>query len=237
MNAYKFLHAGGLSTFSGFSWPLPDGGVAGAWVATEDERARWSSGIHACDAGGLVDWIDDELWIIELEDAVSASEGVLVGRRGRLVQRVNEWSPGAARELGEACVWRFRDRVVEALNRNGLEADADRIARTADLDELQRSAVDNGSDEDEVRSGLAYLRDVVELSRGGRPDTCRGATAEDAGPGAITANLAYVSAVAAGALDATRTGDATSFATTFDSERAWQRQWLHDRLALSEQSG
>ena len=102
-----------------------------------------------------------------------------------------------------------------------------------DLDELQRSAAVNGFDaDDEVGSGLAYLRDIVELSRGGRPDACRGETATDAGPGAIAANLTYVCAVATGALDAKRTDDPTSFERRFESERAWQRRWLQTRLEL-----
>jgi len=107
--------------------------------------------------------------------------------------------------------------------------------RATDLDELQRNAASERSDvNEEVSSGLAYLRDTVELSRGGRPDACRGETARDAGPGAIAANLTYVSAVAAGALDAKRTDDPTVFAAAFDHEREWQRQWIRDRLILTE---
>ena len=142
--------------------------------------------------------------------------------------------PSTARELGEACIWRLRDLVVDALRTNRLEAEADRLVRTTDLDELQGDAASERSDgDDAVNSGLAYLRDTVELSRGGRPDACRGETA-DAGHGAIAANLTYVSAVAAGAFAAKRTDDPTAFAAAFDRERDWQRQWIRDRLALTE---
>ena len=87
MMAYKFLHAGGVGLFSGFAWPLPEGGEPGAWVAIEGDPVRCTNGIHACDAAALVDWIDDELWVIELNGAVSTSDGVLVAAQGRLLDR------------------------------------------------------------------------------------------------------------------------------------------------------
>ena len=45
MIAYKFLRPDGTGVFTGFSWPLPNGGP-GRWVEANVEPCR--SGIHAC---------------------------------------------------------------------------------------------------------------------------------------------------------------------------------------------
>jgi len=117
MMAYKFLHTGGVGLFSGFSWPLPDGGEPGTWVASEGEPVRCSSGIHACDAITLVDWIDDELWMIELGGRISAMEGVLVAPQGRLLRQIPEWNPATAepaRGRGRSPGARYRPRRAPA---------------------------------------------------------------------------------------------------------------------------
>jgi hypothetical protein len=33
------------------------------------------NGVHACPAAELVNWIDDELWLVELEEPVEQHEG------------------------------------------------------------------------------------------------------------------------------------------------------------------
>ena len=46
------------------------------------------------------------------------------------------------------------------------------------------------------------------------------------------ANLAFVSAVAAGAIAADAADDPEAFTTGFEAERAWQRGWLLARLGV-----
>jgi hypothetical protein len=63
--AYKFLGQGSVGLFSDFAWPAP-----GEWVETHEPVADCVRGIHAVSFENLLDWIDDELWEIELDGAI-----------------------------------------------------------------------------------------------------------------------------------------------------------------------
>jgi hypothetical protein len=144
MRAFKFLRAGAVARFSGFEWPLPDDGP-GEWV--EAVPARCATGVHACRAGQLPYWLDDELWEIELDGQVLELGHKLVAQRGRLDRRVDEWDEQVLNEFARACL----DRLGESAGDDSVvaryEADARRFlaagepafaafvaARWADLD-------------------------------------------------------------------------------------------------------
>ncbi len=75
MIAYKFLRPDGTGVFTGFRWPLPDGGP-GAWVESDVQPCR--SGIHACRPEHLPLWIGRALYEIELDgDVVEELEALL----------------------------------------------------------------------------------------------------------------------------------------------------------------
>ena len=93
MTAYKFLAAGGIGPFTGFRWPV------GEWVEA-DGVDLCRDGIHACRASDLPNWIDDELWEIELDGEVVEQERKLVARRGRLVRRLEGWTPELLHDFG-----------------------------------------------------------------------------------------------------------------------------------------
>ena len=59
MIAYKFLRPDGTSVFTGFSWPLPNGGP-GPWVEATVDPCR--SGIHACRPEHLPLWAGPVLY-------------------------------------------------------------------------------------------------------------------------------------------------------------------------------
>lgn len=104
MTAYKFLAAGGIGPFTGFRWPV------GEWVEA-DGVDLCRVGIHACRASDLPNWIDDELWEIELDGEVVEQERKLVARRGRLVRRLEGWTPELLHDFGVGCLLRTRERV------------------------------------------------------------------------------------------------------------------------------
>ena len=106
MIAYKFLAADAVGPFSGFHWPAP-----GQWVETTAPLDLCRSGIHACTVDELPEWLNDELWTIELDGEIVRHDGLLVARRGRLLARLEAWNPEAARDFADACARRLRERA------------------------------------------------------------------------------------------------------------------------------
>ena len=155
MRAYKFLALGAVGRFSEFSWPQPSGSEPGAWVAATAQLADCRHGVHACSPGQLLDWIDDELWEIELEGQIVASEAMLVAERGRLLKRIAEWDGATAQEFADACTWRSRDYALSSLRRVGLTAEAERLLAAV---ELVTEYLDGGLDPSER---LAFERHVA----------------------------------------------------------------------------
>jgi hypothetical protein len=98
--AYKFLHADGSSLFSGFSWPLPNGGP-GEWVEGPVEPCR--SGIHACRVSDLPYWAGRVLYEIELAGDLVEDTSKVVAARGRLVRRVEGWDEALREEYTRMC--------------------------------------------------------------------------------------------------------------------------------------
>jgi hypothetical protein len=118
--AYKFLGAGALGRFSGFQWQ------PNVWVEVEDPQPC-RQGVHACHPRHLPIWLDAELWQIELDGDILEGERKLVGERGRLTRRIEQWTPELAHEFGRFCARRTRERVGFLPHLAGFVADADRF--------------------------------------------------------------------------------------------------------------
>jgi hypothetical protein len=104
MIAYKFLRRDGTSVFTGFRWPLPDGGP-GDWVDASVAPCR--SGIHACRPADLPLWAGRVLYEVELAGEVVEQPMKLVAPRGRLLRRVEAWDD----ELRDAYTRMCADRA------------------------------------------------------------------------------------------------------------------------------
>jgi hypothetical protein len=112
--AYKFTRPGAVSAFRDFTWQ------PGEWIEVEGDLGLCRNGVHACRVEALPRWLDDELWRVEVDDVHSELDGLVVARRGRLVERVLAWDTEASRELARSCVARaleFADRVPDELVR------------------------------------------------------------------------------------------------------------------------
>jgi hypothetical protein len=238
--AAKFLGRGGVGLFSGFGWPLPVAGEPGAWVEVEGPLEPGRNGIHACRPQDLTDWIDDELWAVELDGELEEREATVVARRGRLLRRVEAWTPDAARAFAEACLWRTRDRVVDSLRAHGLPRQAAALGGAAGLYSVQADALAAAAGvEGSSRDLLVHVADGVELIHGGRPDRYRGHPAAAAAPtpGAVAANLGFVTAHVAGLVAGGALGAAEAYAGGFAAERLEQLAWLEERLSLARELG
>jgi hypothetical protein len=120
VNAYKFLEPDGRAPFTGFHWPV------GEWVVAET-LAPCSAGIHACRARDLPIWLGPELWEIELDGEIRELPRKLVARRGRLVRRLEGWSPGLLDGFATFCLDRTRRRVGSVPVLSGLVGDVARF--------------------------------------------------------------------------------------------------------------
>lgn len=111
MRAYKFLGDEGRGVFSGFAWPLPDGGP-GAWV--ESDVAPCRAGIHACRAADLPYWVAGALFEIELDGPVDELALKLVAPRGRLLRRIDAWDAETREAYGRMCFVRAHELAAGA---------------------------------------------------------------------------------------------------------------------------
>lgn len=238
MRAYKFLAQGGVGRFSDFHWPPPAGGEPGRWVATTAELEDCRHGVHACAPEHLLDWIDDELWEVELDGELVATESMLIAERGRLVRRVTAWDGPAARAFADSCAWRARDYALSALRRVGLTEEAEKLVDAVELGELQAGAVSAFERSEGAAAELSgFAADVVSLARGQRPEAWRierQVTLREPvqTPGAIAANLAFVVAHAAGREAVAAAGSEDAYDEGFAAERAWQLDRLTGLLDI-----
>jgi hypothetical protein len=111
MIAYKFLRRGGTSPFTGFAWPLPDGGP-GPWLEAFVEPCR--SGIHACRRDDLPLWLGPELYEMELDGEIVGEPTKLVASRARLLQRIDAWDDRLRDDYTRMCVDRAHDLAAGA---------------------------------------------------------------------------------------------------------------------------
>jgi hypothetical protein len=220
--AYKFLSPGAVGLFSDFTWP-----PAGEWVEAAEPVADCRVGVHALRFEQLLDWIDDELWEVELDGAIAEREGMVVAERGRLVRRIEQWDEAAARSFADACAVRCAGFAAAALRRAGLADEAARLEQAGELPAVQEAAVAalGATSDASVGEVVAFAADLVSLSGGGRPESwSRPVVTVPVAqhPGAIAANAAFVAAHAAGRAAVAESSDEDAYGAGFAAERAWQ---------------
>jgi hypothetical protein len=94
-----------VAPFTRFVWPHGD------WVETAPPLEPCRRGVHACTLEYLPEWLERELWKIELDGERVEADGLVVAERGRLVERVEAWDDGAAREFARACAGRMHEHA------------------------------------------------------------------------------------------------------------------------------
>jgi hypothetical protein len=234
MHAYKFLAAGGIGRFSNYEWPLPAGDAAGEWVEVDGPIADCVAGVHASRTRDLLDWIDDELWEIELDGTVEEREAFVIGVRGRLLHRIEGWTPEVAADLAADCAWQAIRLASGALERDGQQERADELAGAGELLDAQALAAASArSLHGPAATITAFAADAVALAHGRRPDAWDGSLADTVPqqtPAATAANLAFVVAHVAGLDAAAASGDEGAYERGFAAERERQLAWLVEKL-------
>jgi len=216
MSLYVFFRTGRRALLSEVVWPAPSNGEPGAWIEADGRIPP--DAIRAYPVEELLWWLDDELWAAELDGDVRTEGHAVVAARGRLVSRVEYWTPEAATELAEACAFRARDVAAEALHHAGREHEARDLAACLSpgaLEEVGTEIAERGSD---AAARLAGFAADTALYAREAPDPVRAA-----------AVAAYVAAHARAGGDKT----VASYEAQFADERRWQAEWLTRRLRLS----
>lgn len=216
MLAYVFLLAGGVGPVSDIAWPLPDEHGPGGWLEAA-QVVPPDSRVQAYHTKDLPFWVSQVLWVAELDGHVTEHRCHVAGDRGRLVRRVEAWTPEVSAAFAAACGFRTRDHAVALLRHDGFEAEAARLAACPDLETVSTEGA-------ELASGLSGRQRLFAARAGGN------AIAALAPRTAITAHL---TAVVAGEVLAA-TGSVSRYDDGFLLERAWQADWITDRLHLTE---
>ena len=233
MIAFKFLERGSVGRFSGFAWPQPSADHPGEWVTATDEVRRCYHGVHASRTEDMLNWLDDELWQVELEGDITVHDGMLVAGRGRLLHRVDAWNEQTASAFAADCVLRARHSALSALRRVSLTEEAERLVQARGLREVEAAAAaaNEGTTDPDAAELTGFVADAVALASGRRPDAWRSnagdnpAVAQTAA--ATAANVAFVAAHIAGREAATTNPeDPHSYQEAFNAERATQIAWL-----------
>lgn len=235
MIAHKFLSAGAIGLFSRYTWPTPTDDAPGEWVRVDGEVKRCLNGVHACAVGTLVEWLDDELWEIELEGPVVEVDGELVAPAGRLLRRLENWDDECARAFVGECVANTVTRAAQTLVRAGREADAEALRAAGSAPAPEAAILQLARDvADEPTSPVLFLADVARLKRGGRPEGVDAASsAVEGGPtaAALAANIGFVCAHIAAQL--AEQESAGAYDESFVRERLGQSNWLAEKLQLA----
>jgi hypothetical protein len=109
--AYKFLRPDGTSVFTGFSWPVQDGGP-GPWIEAEVDPCR--SGIHACRPEHIPLWAGQTLYELELDGEIVEAGMKVIASRARLIRRVEAWEQAVRDQYTRMCADRAHELAREA---------------------------------------------------------------------------------------------------------------------------
>ncbi len=213
MLAYAFLAKGAREPLSAFVWPLPGSREPGPWVDLSDAPNEALRGYAPAD---LPYWLDEELWTIELTGALTERDHLLLAERARLVSRLDSWTDSAAWEFVTACARRVARQAAAALREEGRADAALQLEEATDLAALESAALAVADGESAGATFAGYVTDVCFYAR-------------DASTAAHAAGIAAKMAAYALAGDASDPAGAERLA----NERAWQADWLVDRLGLS----
>jgi len=232
--AYKFLSSGAIGLFSRHAWPTPTSDAPGEWVRVDGEVKECLNGVHACAKSQLVEWLDDELWEIELDGAVLEADGAVIAPAGRLVRRLEGWNDECARAFVGHCVDGTVALAAESLAREGRATDAEALLASRSQPGAELKVFELARNLEEDQSGpVRFAADMARLEHGGRPELDADAPTAEAGgptPAALAANLGFVCAHITAQL--AEQESAGAYAESFARERVSQSSWLAEKLQL-----
>jgi hypothetical protein len=214
---FKFLAAGGVGPFSGYRWPaLRASDAPGEWTTADAPLDPCRGGLHLCRQADLPFWVQEELYLVEVEGDVVEHESFVLARRARLTLRVAAWGREMAYGFSCDCAWRVRDHTADTLRRIGRNGDADVLLGCVTMDDLRGAAgrLGNG-DGTHVGRLVGYTGDAATYAASGETGS---------GWAAAAATTAFIAAAAAGFAAGTGPGQAAAV------ERNEQAVWIAERV-------
>jgi hypothetical protein len=202
MRALKVLNEGGVGIFSQARWPAPGADGPGAWVEADLDAQACVRGVHACGVDQLPFWLGPELYVIELGGEVTRGERKLVAARGRLLRRIDAWTPEKARAFAAASLMHALEVAGSILRAEGEARIADALAGTGDVDAIAPLIAGPPPAPERGRLVLEYVADALRHL--------------DEAPAASAYCSAHVGLDERGYVEA----------------RAWQARWLDEELGL-----
>jgi len=91
---YKFLTSDNLGEYSGFDYTeyLPKRGKPGAWLPKIEEIELCARGYHACLKSEIMNWANDNLYIVELRGKKEKDDDKTVAQEMRFIKKVTGWN-------------------------------------------------------------------------------------------------------------------------------------------------
>lgn len=230
LRGYKWLSRGAVDPDTSLAWDWADPDPC-----SDDDAPEM---VFATSIDGLPYRIDDELWEVELTDVLGATpfpeqasygwpevfeehEQRILARRGRLLRRVNVWTPEVAREFALDCARVAREHALTSLREAG------RVLRVGSEPPVPGARAEVAERElvllEQVENQVAIWREALSADAFGISH-----------PADAYAAAAAAARAAASTLDPPGGGrdELLSAERAYADERRRQARWLRERLGL-----
>lgn len=104
---YKTTLAGGVGRHSDFQWSLPTKNKPREWMPRIETVLPCTSGYHFCRRKDLIQWLDTEIYEIEVRGQIARYYNKCICHQARLVRRCENWTAQTARLFVADCAERL----------------------------------------------------------------------------------------------------------------------------------
>jgi hypothetical protein len=128
---YKFLTADGSATYGTGKWNLPHDGQPGEWMPDiVGDIVPCENGYHACRPQDVALWCNATMYELEYQGDIIEADDKVVGRRARLLRKIEAWDERTVRLFAADCAERVlpffeKERPNDDRPRKAIQASRD----------------------------------------------------------------------------------------------------------------